>query len=352
MKIAIAADIHCGYKDRLSDCISSLSAIRDHAKNNSIDVVVILGDLFHDRTNLNIKVVSDVADFLDETKFKYGQEWMVFPGNHDMFMRHAWTVNSLRPIKRLITLIDDVAHIKIGGRGFRIIPFIQREESYMKVLEYVNTKSNDNDILLTHIGVCGASKNICFLLQHWGVVNFDNTKFNHVFAGHFHCNQDIGKVHIPGSPLAFRFDEGMVDHGFYEFDLDSDTPKFIPIKSFGGKPPPDFITVSESDIDSINPSNSSIRVLLDNEKSRDELERIKHNLESHGAIKVTWMKSKSTEQDSKATDNVVSDSSSLLEKYVQHDNPDNINQKLLLSLNKQIIDEAYNIESESNAIDE
>jgi DNA repair exonuclease SbcCD nuclease subunit len=349
-KIIITADVHCGAKNKLDDCIWALGTIREYAKEHGIETVIVLGDLFHDRVNLNIKVISKVADFLDDTKFKYGQEWAVFPGNHDMFMRHSWGVNSLRPIRRLITLIDDVALIKIDGHKFRIIPFIQREEIYMKVLEHINERASEDEILLTHVGITGAKYNTCFLMQHWGMVNFDDTKFKRVFAGHFHCNQKVDKVYIPGSPLPFRFDEGMVDHGFYELDLDADRVEFININRgeslIGGEAPPDYITIIDDQLADVDVTRKNVRVRLTETKSRDELDRIRNDLESRGAIKVTWMRVEEVETDM-AGDGAVMEPSTLLEKYYDHDKPSGLSKQLLLSLNKQVLSEAFDRDPET-----
>jgi DNA repair exonuclease SbcCD nuclease subunit len=348
MKIIVCADIHCGVHNKLDDCLWSMRTIRQYARENGIDVVMVAGDLFHDRVNLNIKVISDVADFLDETKYTYGQEWVMFPGNHDMFLRHTWDINSLRPMKRLMTLINDVALIKIGGRRFRIIPFIQNEDVYMSVLDYYDDKAEDGEVLLTHVGVSGATSNVCFLMQHWGAVRFDQTKFEKVFAGHFHCNQQIGKVLIPGSPLPFRFDEGMVSHGFYEYDIESGEAKFIDIKIgnrlIGGTPPPDFITILEPDAAGLDLSNCNVRIMLDTTKSRDELNDIRAKLESKGAIKISWIKAKEKELSSNAEAPV--EPTSLFEKYLIYDKPKGLNEQLLIGLNKQILDESFSLKPE------
>jgi DNA repair exonuclease SbcCD nuclease subunit len=350
--IVIASDVHCGVGDKLDDCIWSLRAIREYAKAHNVEVVVILGDLFHDRVNLNIKVISDVAAFFDDTKYEYNQEWLLFPGNHDMFMRHSWDVNSLKPIKRLITLIDDYGLIKIYGHRFRIIPFVQHEDVYMKVLEHINNKTQDGDVLLTHIGVSGARFNSCFLMQNWGMVNFDATRFSKVFAGHFHCNQQIGKVYIPGSPIPFKFDEGMVEHGFYDYDIDSGLVQFIDIKTceklLGSKAPPDFVTISEKDVDTVSLSGNNIRIILDMSKSRDELNAVRAKLESKGALRVSWMK---TQEDDKSMpkESEVLEPHNLFERFVDFDKPKGLNKQLLVSLNKKIVEEAFDTSKSDDA---
>jgi DNA repair exonuclease SbcCD nuclease subunit len=350
MEVLITADIHCGYSNKLDDCLWALRTMRDYANQNGIEVIIVLGDLFHDRVNLNIKVISEVASFLDEAKFAYDQDWLIFPGNHDMFMRHSWGINSLKPIRRLMTLIDDVGLVKIGGRRFRIIPFIQHEQIYMRVLEHLEEKTEEGDILLTHIGVSKAKSNSCFLIQHWNMVNFEETKFDKVFAGHFHCNQQFDKVHIPGSPLPFRFDEGMVPHGFYRFDCDSGEATFVDIEVgedlIGGTPPPDFITVNVSDLDSAAVENCNVRIILDSTKSRDELDRIRRELEGKGALRVAWMKMKEDDKEMPEEAVAALEPLTLFEKFLEHDNPKGLNKQLLISLNRKVIEEAFEAASD------
>jgi DNA repair exonuclease SbcCD nuclease subunit len=351
MRILIAADVHCGLENKLNDCMWALRTIREYAKENDINVVVILGDLFHNRVNLNIKVITEVVSFLDDTKYEYGQEWLIFPGNHDMFMRHTWDVNSLKPIRRLITLIDDVGLVKIGDRRFRIVPFIQNEKVYMNMLRHFENQTEDGDILLTHIGVSNAVHNSCFLLRHWSVVDFSDTKFDKVFAGHFHCGQHFDKVYIPGSPIPFRFDEGMVKHGFYDFNCDNGDTEFIDINKgidlIGGTPPPDFITINEADIHNADVNNKNVRVVIGT-KSRDELNRIRCEFESRGATKVSWMKVE--EQDREMpTETAALDPISLFEKYVGYDNPKGLDRTTLVSLNKKVVEDAFKID---DSIDE
>lgn len=349
MKILITADIHCGIPGKIDDCIWAMRTMREYAKKNDISVVVVLGDLFHNRVDINIMVLMKVSEFLDEAKFEYNQDWIIFPGNHDMFMRHNWDVNSLRSFKRIVTLIDDVALIKIYGKKFRIIPFVQHEDVYMDILDRVNNMASDDEILLTHIGTTGAKYNSCFLMRHWGHVNFDNTKFKKVFAGHFHIHQEFKNIYIPGSPIPFRHDEGMVDHGFFVYDLDQDDVEFVNIdigmELIGGNKPQEFWTISDDKIDDIKDfSNMNVRIMLnDNTKSRVELDEIKNRILDGGAVKVSFMKlkEKDDESDKKLGDHSGTlDPIKLFEEFIGRDRPD-LDLNLLTALNKKIIDESF-----------
>jgi len=187
-------------------------------------------------------------------------------------------------------------------------------------------------------------------MQHWGTVGFKDTKFSKIFAGHFHCSQQYDNVYIPGSPLPFRFDEGMVDHGFYVFNIENDEVDFIDIKVgeklLGTNAPPDYITIAEDDIGEIDARNCNVRVVLNSTKSRDELDTIRGSLEGKGAIKVSWMKTKEDESSVAPEESAILEPHNLFERYIEFDKPKDLNKQLLLSLNKKIVEEAFDIQSD------
>lgn len=347
MKAIITADIHNGCPNHLDDSIWSMQVIREYAHKNDIGTIFVLGDLFHDRVNINIEVLSRVYDFFDETDKKYDQRWICFPGNHDMFLKNSWGINSLRPFNRLLDIYEDISLIEVDGSRFWIIPFIHYESAYMEVMSKVNEKCNKDDILLTHIGVHGAKLNVCFLLQNWSVVNLSNTKFKKVYAGHFHCHQDAGKVVYPGSPIPFRFDEGFVEHGFLVIDTDKNEDTFIPIMEVGpdliGKDlPPDYITVLDNDIGTFNDANgNNIKIILNREYTKNEIQELQDNLTAKGARNVVIQKMKEEEKNIvvQAENIKVKSIDEIFKSWIEHDKPD-LNKQLLIKINDQVCQEA------------
>ncbi len=298
-KIAITADNHLGVVGRLSDSFWACRVIREYCKRSNIDVVMVLGDLFHDRSSLGIDVLWHASQFFDETASKYDQKWIVFPGNHDMFLRNSWKINSLGALKKHLTVIDEIKLLTLNDRRFWILPFVQYEKSFMKVLKKLEERYETGDVLFTHIGVRGATLNTCFLLKDWSVVSFDWSKFQKIYTGHFHNKQQVGeKVFYPGSPIPFKFDEGDISHGFYVYDLETETHKFVNIWKAGEaffpeeKAPPQFCTFLDELVDTKtvqDVSNNIIRVALHREYSLEEKRKIKDKLMGMGAICVRWM---------------------------------------------------------------
>ncbi len=347
-KVLLTADVHFGLPKKLDDILWSLKTIREYAVKNDIEIVIICGDVFHDRVNYNIEVLNAAYAFFDETK-KMGQQWIAFPGNHDMPLRNSWDVNTLKPLDQVLTVIDDIKLIKIDDQRFWVIPFVYYESVYMKILKTVEKRYEDGDVLLTHIGINNATLNECFLIKHWSIVDFTDSKFDYVFTGHFHCHQSVGErknVWYPGSPIPFRYAEGMVPHGFIEFDIPTKEVKFVDIfdlELIDGPRPPDYITITDDMLNEIQCiEGDNIRVQLNNDYSKDELLRIKKTLEDAGAnhVKLNKMKEEKIDLNDGAKNNLSLHSpGDLFNQWIEHDNPKNLNIPLLKKLNQEIIKE-------------
>jgi DNA repair exonuclease SbcCD nuclease subunit len=345
MKIIITADIHFGYKD-LKDTIWAVETIRDYAKEHGIEKVFILGDLFHNRKSLDIDVLSAVYGFLNSATHEYHQDWIAFPGNHDMFLKTSWDINSLKPLEHVLTVVDIFSEIHLYDRVFWVIPFIHYEAAYMKVLNEINEKASKNDILLTHIGASGAKMNECFLIKNWNMVDFKSTKFKRVFAGHFHCYQELGKLTYCGSPIPLRFDEGVVDHGFVVFDIDSDECEFIKTFEVGEKAskPPDYVTITDDFVGSFN--GDKVRVILSKDYTENELDTMRRIYIEEGASTVQWMKRKEEQTEILLDEEsgAFGSPEEMFVKFVDHDKPGgDLDVEMLMQLNKKVAVEANDI---------
>lgn len=337
MKIIVTADIHNGYPGRLDDTIWAMNKISRYAEENDINNVIVLGDMFHNREHISIDVLNAVTDFLDNKPEE--QEWIMFPGNHDMFMKTSWDINSIKPLSRYAKVINKPAKFAIGERTFWVLPFMHFEDEYMEVMRSINEKCDEGDVLLTHVGVNNAVNNSCFLLKYWSKVNFSDTNFGLILSGHFHNYQVIDdKICYPGSPIPFKFDEGMVDHGFLVIDVDELFVEFVNIRDGEDGTVPDFVTCLDEDVDSVDVTGNRVRVNLNREYSEDELRDLRNTLIDKGALSVQWMK-KSIEDNSE-TPNIAVESAleggSVFEQWMESKDLSDYDDKLLKSLNVEV----------------
>jgi DNA repair exonuclease SbcCD nuclease subunit len=348
MQVIITADIHNGAPDKLEDTIWSMEIIRRYALEKDIKKVFILGDLFHDRVSINIAVLSAVYDQLKSAKDS-GQEWICFPGNHDMFLRNSWDITALHSLKDVLTVIEEESEFWVMGRQFWVLPFIHQEKTYMERFKEIEKKIKGDEVLLTHIGMNGAKFNNCFLLQNWSIVDLTKSRFSRIYAGHFHCHQQVGeKIWYPGSPIPFRFDEGIVSHGFFIYDTSRNKHEFIDIfeagKEFSSYRPPDYLTIVDEDLlESIGcVKDNKVRVILSKDYTDHELDNIRKAVkEKGGAVSVDWQQPKEDirEEDVKEDFSEVGSPDEIFKAWLEHDKPD-LETSILMAVHEQILREA------------
>lgn len=355
MKYLITADIHAGFPNKLYNSLWGLNVIKRYADEHSIEVVWILGDLFHDRVSASWEVLNTIFTFFENAK---SQEWICFPGNHDTFLRNSWRINSLKPLKKVISIIEDIKAIEIGDKRFFILPFVQYESAYMEILQRLNEKASENDILMTHIGIADSIKNVCFLLKNWSLVTFKDTVFKRVFTGHFHVMQEVGTAYYPGSPIPFRFDDESPKHGFLVYDDESNEVKEIDIYEAADeleitqRKPENFITITEDDFDQSDLSGNNVRVVLTKEYTSQELSEMRNLLLSKEAKQVFWLNKAENEPiEDKAETKELLQTTDLFKSWVGHDKPKDLDIEFLMTIHGQVAQEAEEIISRTEADD-
>lgn len=356
-KVIFLADVHLGVPGRLKDIIWGLKVTERYCLEHNIETVVILGDLFHDRESIRLDVINETFTFFSES-IKKGIKWIVFPGNHDMFLKRSWNYSAIKPLSNIITVIDTVKILDIDGSRFWILPFIYSENAYMRILNRINKQHQEGDVLLTHIGVNNAKLNTCFLLQHWALVTFVHSKFDKIYTGHFHARQKVGwNTWYVGSIIPFKFDEGNRKHGFFVYDLDKRKHKFIDLWDFGQEVDmlencaPKFYTIPIHIIPNIKKdiSGAHIRIAMKKEPTPQEKKEATQILKDLGVKKIVYLE-KFKSQDIKFDMGGVPDWSIqtpvLFQKWIKSDKKgtEGLSKSLLRRLNDEIItigDEEY-----------
>lgn len=344
MKIAACADIHNGYSGRLDDTIWSMKSIYHKSIDLGCEKIFILGDLFHTRDSITQDVLCAVYDFFENHE---EIEWIIFPGNHDQFHKTRLDINSVRVLSRHATITHKDSCFELDGRHFVILPFCHFEDEYMTKVKWANQEFGKDSVLLTHIGVNNATSNSCFLHRNSSIVQFGDTDFPLVLTGHYHNYQKIGNLYYTGSPIPFKFDEGMVDHGFLTVDTDSLDVEFINIMSEEGAPP-DFVTITDETFEEYKISGElkkfkgdKVRISLDREYSDQEMVDIQNIAKDSGIISTHWMKKEIIPTEVTTIVNECKLGDSAFEVWL---NSQKLNKKydrsIMLDLHKQIAEEA------------
>lgn len=260
-------------------------------------------------------------------------------------------------------LAEEITTFEVKRQTFHILPFMHSEKEYMKELKKIDERASEDDILLTHIGVNSATMNFCFLIQNWNDVTFDSTKFKRIYTGHFHCQQQVGeKTWYPGSPIAFRFDEGEVEHGFFVYDIESNSHEFIKIYEAGAKylpdyRPADFITILDEDIDELSEGlvGNNVKLIMTQDYTGGELLALKNRVLELGVVSVKCREKQDKTKAEDINDQIRPESTGtpqeMFKLWVEHDKPNWIKPKVLFACFDSIVEEAeekYTLEPEND----
>jgi DNA repair exonuclease SbcCD nuclease subunit len=242
MKALIFSDLHLhshkGRIDRLQDCVDVLDWVFQQAEQYKCRYVFFLGDLFHERAKID--VLNYLRTFECFMRHMDGNIMDVFllVGNHDMYHRERWDVNSIRPLCAIenVNIIQTPLSITLGGKR---IDWLPHTENPIKELDKLKEEEGGaGDILFGHVAVNGAMTNTFYGTKSDVIVEYDNDMvpvdievfddWNHVFLGHYHGAQKLSdSVEYVGSPLQISFGEAFQQKHVIILDLETMEKEYV-----------------------------------------------------------------------------------------------------------------------------
>jgi len=240
MKTPIAlllADIHI-HKDNLGVVRHILQQSLDIAKEKEISMIIILGDIFTERTGQNMFCLNTFLWYVNHKAFKSGElELCLIPGNHDKVDQEL--EDSYLDVfsgRNNITLFRKEEYIRDfnDGMTFCFLPYFKENGSYKKRLKSLKLSTEgQRRVLFTHISVDGARNNDGSVVTS-GVSAKDFVGFDGTFIGHYHDFSEINKkVRYIGATHCHNYGEDnkkgftvLYDDGSFEM-IRSEFPKFI-----------------------------------------------------------------------------------------------------------------------------
>lgn len=235
-KVLLFSDLHVhSHKDRvdrLHDCLDVLNWIFVTARDYDCESILFLGDLFHERAKIDVlnylrtfevfmkHMIEDASD----------KEVYLLVGNHDMYHKERWDVNSIKPLSAVpgVHIVQSPRQIIIGGRKIDWMPHTDNPLKHLADLKRGN--SGAGDVLLAHLAVHGAMLNTHYGTRSDVIVEYDNDMvpvdsgsfddWQMTFLGHYHGAQKLNdKVEYIGSPLQLSFGESFQQKHVIVLDL-------------------------------------------------------------------------------------------------------------------------------------
>lgn len=216
-KIGIFSDVHLGnYKDdplwhKIAIDMAQWAA--DEYKKQGISEIIIAGDLFHDRFEINTKTIGAAVAFLE--KFKDFKVYII-TGNHDCFFKENSKVHSLAAFSKWsnIHIVDKLTTLQTPNRKLQLCPW-GTEPSELAVCDAAIGHWDIKGFYYSKGKVCEKGLNPLEFLE--------KTKL--VITGHFHAHDHRqfpeGLIIYTGSP--YQLNWGEHDHTKYIFVLDTET---------------------------------------------------------------------------------------------------------------------------------
>jgi DNA repair exonuclease SbcCD nuclease subunit len=354
MKIALITDQHFGVRNDALHVLDFYEKFYKDVffpriKEEKVDAVLMLGDTFDRRKYLNFNTLKRAKEMFFDPLAYMGIDVHILAGNHDTYFKNTNEVNSvdllLKEYSSSFNVIDHPTEIYVGPHKICMMPWICAEnyDDSMQTL-----KETDATICCGHFEIAGFAM-YRGMPSEEGLDRGMFRKFNYTFSGHYHHKSSDGGIHYLGNPYELTWQDYNDSRGFHILDLDTDSLEFVenPHKMF-------FKLIYDDKNDSITDitnidmgpyKDTYVKVVVMNKTNPYLFDKFMNNLYNVNPSDITIVEDFTDINE--GVDEVVDqaeDTLTILNKYVdsvQEENIDNIRLKNLL---KQLYVEAINIE--------
>ena len=236
---------------RLFNILKGLCDIRDYCLKNNVEHVLLAGDLFHKRGQIEVTVYNAVYQILD-SYYSVGIQVHIIAGNHDQTDSSDVPVSAIYPFRELAHTIEKPEYFKIKQDNDEVeivaLPFSKNKEFVLNSMNELREMCEEPDsaILMCHLGITGGTvgSGMYSMKDEYSLHDLMADHWKAVVAGHYHQPQFLQYNTIyTGTPVQnsfsdeLKFKEGY--NGFFVIDTSKRYDiRFVPIIA------PRFITVS------------------------------------------------------------------------------------------------------------
>ncbi len=221
MKVAIITDTHFGGKN---DNVSFATFQAEFYKRTffpildreNVSTILHLGDVFDRRKYANYNSLKLAKEMFFEPAQKYKIHMLV--GNHDAYYKNSNEVNSIELTcseYKNITVYREVPEvIDIAGHFIFLIPWIAPANRAMSLNMIKKAKA---DIVMGHLEINGSEMMPNIYCDH-GLDRDLFKRYERVFSGHYHTQQDDGHIRYLGAPYEITWADYDSAKGFHIYD--------------------------------------------------------------------------------------------------------------------------------------
>jgi len=246
-QVVFISDVHFGIRNGTIEWLENqrsyfkeffIPLLKQQKKQKQKPCVVVAGDYFDNRQNVDIAVLNTAIDIMAEMAFVCPVYVMI--GNHDIYKKSDTDITSLRPMidMKNVTLIYDRMELEIkGGKRFLLVSWVGDMKKENKII----TDNKDKfDYLVFHTELAGMT-----YANNRPIINGlqidlcdDNCR---ILSGHIHKRQETKKGLYFGSPYQMERSDIGDQKGIYIFTVEGEnmtrtfvennySPKFLCVR--------------------------------------------------------------------------------------------------------------------------
>jgi DNA repair exonuclease SbcCD nuclease subunit len=340
MKAVILNDTHFGYKadsPLVMDYFMTFfkKQLFPYMKENNIQTLFHLGDLFDRRKYINFKTLNCVRrEFLDPLR-EMNIRCHIICGNHDTFYKNTNNVNSLDELVSHYSnwnVYSEPTEIELSAGCVALIPWINSENEDITA-NFLN--KTECSILLGHLELCGfQSMRGVFVEQGYESKHFD--KFEYVLTGHYHVKSSRDNIHYLGTQYQMAYSDVWEEKGFHVFDFKNRTLEFVqnPEKLFYTL---DYNEDSTEKLNYAEYKDKYVKIFIKNKTKQNQFEKYIDKFYEAGVAELQIAEEVSSNPELVAVD-IHKDTLQLLHEELETINEKSVNKNTLA----EIINSAYN----------
>ena len=356
MKIAIITDQHFGARNDSLHFINFFEKFYNDTfftklQEENIKTVLILGDTFDRRKYVNFFSLKKTKEMFFDKLNLLGIEVHMLAGNHDTYFKNTNEVNSVDLLLREylnVHVIDHPVTIEVDGTPICMMPWIC-PENYDDSMSTI--KETHAEICMGHFEIEGFAM-YNGMESHEGLSRNIFDKFDLVFSGHYHHKSSNGGIHYLGNPYELTWSDYNDPRGFHLFDTHTRELEFVrnPYSIFHKVSYDDTIpdAISEfSNIDLTKYKDTFVKVIVVNKTNPFLFDLFMSNLYKQNPIDVSIVEDNLDLTEGLESD-IISDAEdtlTILNKYVDNLQVQDLDNGKLKNILKELYVEALNLES-------
>jgi DNA repair exonuclease SbcCD nuclease subunit len=358
MKIAIITDQHFGARN------DSLAFLDYYEKfysetffptliENKINTVLILGDTFDRRKYVNFFTLKRTKQMFFDRLHELNIEVHMLAGNHDTYFKNTNEVNSVDLLLQEydnITVIDSpqTIHLKYEDESMDVcmIPWMCTDNYKNCLLEIENTSAS---ICMGHFEIAGFH-HVRGMPSEDGIDRKIFKKFDMVFSGHYHHRHTQDNITYLGNPYELTWIDYNDKRGFHLFDLETRELEFVenPNSMFHRIVYDDkeesITDITNKDLSKYK--NTYVKVVVLNKTNPYLFDKFIENLYNVAPVDITIAEDFSDLTEGLDDDMIdqAEDTITIINKFIDNIEEDNINNDRLKTVMRELYVEALNTE--------